>query len=227
MGCESPTRRRSRSRRWGRRRSSWPRTLPKTLPDTLDTLVSLLDELPPELARQAFTHSSWVDQRWDSYERLAFLGDVVLSLSISTNLYPRFPHHGAGRLTKLRAQAVSRQACAQVARDLGVDRRLLAAAPPEHEKSAASLVVSDRVLASVCEAVIGALYLEFGFDRVAPGVVEAFREQIADALERPVDFKSVLQERLAQRAEVVHYRIEAEIGPPHDRLFVAVAQVAG
>src|SRR5256885_16861740 len=103
--------------------------LPKTRPDTLDTLASLLEELPADLARQAFTHSSWVEQRWDSYERLAFLGDVVLSLSISTNLYPRFPHHGAGRLTKLRAQAVSRQACAQGARDLGGPARLRAAGP--------------------------------------------------------------------------------------------------
>jgi ribonuclease III len=122
---------------------------------------------------------------------------------------------------------VSRQACAAVARDLGVDRRLLAAAPPEHERSAASLVVSDRVLASVCEAVIGAVYVAFGFDRVAPAVVAAFEHQLAEAIERPVDFKSVLQERLAQRAEVVSYRIDAEIGPPHDRMFVAVAQVAG
>src|SRR5919201_4758844 len=117
-------RRRSRSRRWGRLRTSCRPTPPKTLPDPLDTLVSLLDELPPELARQAFTHSSWVEQRWDSYERLAFVGDVVLSLSISTDLYPRFPRHGAGRLTKLRAQAVSRQACEQGARDLGVPERL-------------------------------------------------------------------------------------------------------
>src|SRR3954447_18215552 len=89
-----------------RPRTSSPPTPRRTRPNTLDTLSSLLDELPAELARQAFTHSSWVDQRWDSYERLAFLGDVVLSLSISSDLFPRFPHHGAGRLTKLRAQAV-------------------------------------------------------------------------------------------------------------------------
>jgi ribonuclease III len=205
----------------------WQRTLPKTLPDTLDTLVSLLDELPPDLARQAFTHSSWVEQRWDSYERLAFLGDVVLSLSISTHLYPRFPHHGAGRLTKLRAQAVSRQACAQVARDLGVPERLRASAPEGTGKSAEMLIESDRILASICEAVIGAAYLAFGFDRVAPAVVDAFAEQVEEALEHPVDFKSVLQERLARRAEVVVYRIDSEQGPPHDRSFVAVAEVGG
>ena len=148
---------------------------PRKLPDALDTLASLLDELPTDLARQAFTHSSWVDQRWESYERLAFIGDVVLSLAVSTDLFPRFPHHGAGRLTKLRAQAVSRQACAQVARDLGVPERLRAAAPEGTGKSAEMLIESDRILASICEAVIGASYLAFGFDRVAPAVVDGLR----------------------------------------------------
>jgi ribonuclease III len=168
-----------------------------------------------------------VDQRWQSYERLAFLGDVVLSLAISNHLYPRFLRYGAGRLTKLRAQAVSRQACAQVARELGVPDRLRAQAPDGTGKSAEMLIESDRILASICEAVIGAAYLAFGFERVGPAVVDAFADQVDEALERPVDFKSVLQERLARRAEVVTYRIESEQGPPHDRSFVAVAEVAG
>jgi len=168
-----------------------------------------------------------VDQRWESYERLAFLGDVVLSLAISDHLYPRFPRYGAGRLTKLRAQAVSRQACAQVARDLEVPDRLREHAPEGTGKSAEMLIESDRILASICEAIIGAAYQEFGFERVAPAVVEAFAEQVDEALEHPVDFKSVLQERLARRAEVVIYRIESEEGPPHDRNFVAVAEVSG
>src|ERR671923_66374 len=71
-----------------------------------ETLAELLAELPDDLRRQAFTHASWVEHRAESYERLAFLGDVVLSLAVSTHLYPRFEHHGAGRLTKVRAQAV-------------------------------------------------------------------------------------------------------------------------
>jgi ribonuclease-3 len=150
-----------------------------------------------------------------------------LSLAVSTDIYPRFPKYGAGRLTKLRAQAVSRQACAAVANDLGVPDRLRAAAPREAGGNAEILIESDRILASVCEAVIGAGYLAFGFERVAPAVVEAFREQVEDALENPVDYKSLLQERLAQRSELVVYRIEDEQGPPHDRSFVAVAEVSG
>jgi ribonuclease III len=176
---------------------------------------------------QAFTHSSWVDDRGESYERLAFLGDSVLSLSVSTHIYPRFPEFGAGRLTKLRAQAVSREACAEVARRLGVVERLRAQAPEGVGKNADVLIGSDRILASVCEAIIGAAYLAFGFERVAPAIVEAFADQIEDALENPVDFKSLLQERLARRSEFVAYRIDSEEGPPHERRFVAVAEVRG
>jgi ribonuclease-3 len=130
-------------------------------------------------------------------------------------------------LTKLRAQAVSREACAEVGRRLGVIERLRGAAPEGVGKNADVLVASDRILASVCEAVIGAAYLAFGFDRVAPAIVEAFADQVDDALARPVDFKSLLQERLARRAETVVYRVESEEGPPHDKSFVAVAEVAG
>ena len=152
---------------------------------------------------------------------------MVLSLAVSTDLFPRFPSHGAGRLTKLRAQAVSRQACASVAHKLGLPDRLRAATPDGTGQSAEALVESDRVLASVCEAVIGAAYLAFGFERVGPAVVQAFAPQVDEALAHPVDFKSVLQERLARDGKVVAYRIEAEQGPPHDRSFVAVAEVDG
>src|SRR6187551_3885244 len=94
-----------------------------------ESLEELLGELPEVLRRQAFTHSSWVEHRAEAYERLAFLGDVVLSLAVSDHLLPRFERYGAGRLTKVRAQAVSGPACAQVAEELEVPRRLKEAAP--------------------------------------------------------------------------------------------------
>jgi ribonuclease-3 len=193
-----------------------------------ESLEELLAELPEGVRRQAFTHSSWVEHRAEAYERLAFLGDVVLSLAVSDHLYPRFERYGAGRLTKVRAQAVSGASCARVALALGVPEELERKAPEGSTgRSAEMLVASERVLASICEAIIGAAYLAFGFDRVAPAVVAAFADEIDDALEHPVDYKSVLQERLARRAEVVSYRIESEQGPAHDRSFVAVAEVAG
>jgi ribonuclease III len=145
---------------------------------------------------------------------------------VSADLYPRFDRSGAGQLTKLRAQVVSQQSCVEVARELGLPERLGEVAPPGAQRADA-LAESERVLASVCEAVIGACYLEFGFERVAPAVVEAFADRVEDAIERPVDFKSDLQERLARRSEVVVYRIDSEAGPPHDPAFVAVAEVGG
>jgi ribonuclease-3 len=192
-----------------------------------ESLEELLGELPEGLRKQAFTHSSWVEHRAEAYERLAFLGDVVLSLAVSDHLYPRFERYGAGRLTKVRAQAVSGPSCARVARALGVPEELRQQAPEGTGRTADMLVDSERVLASVCEAIIGAAYLSFGLARTAPAVVESFRSEIEQALENPVDYKSVLQERLARRAEVVAYRMVAEEGPAHDRSFIAVAEVEG
>jgi ribonuclease-3 len=190
-------------------------------------LQELLADLPPELREQVFTHASWVEHRSQSYERLAFLGDVVLSLAVSNHLYPRFERYGAGRLTKVRAQAVSGASCARVARALGVPAELRAAAPEGTGRSADMLVGSERVLASVCEAIIGASYLCFGLKRTAPAVVASFAAEVDEALEHPVDYKSVLQERLARRAEAVAYRTLAEDGPPHDRSFLVAAEVGG
>jgi len=108
-----------------------------------------------------------------------------------------------------------------------VPERLRESAPAETGQSPDALIASDRILASICEALIGAAYLAFGWDRVAPAVVESFQDEIEQALENPVDFKSELQERLARRSEIVDYEIASEDGPPHDRRFVALAVVDG
>lgn len=192
-------------------------------------LDDLLAELPEDLHRQVFTHASWTERASDAYNRLAFLGDSVLGLAVTTYLYPRLSaeRYGAGRLTKIRAQAVSGASCAQVAERIGVPRRLRATAPDSVGASAAALVETERVLASVVEAVIGACYLTFGYDRTAEAVVEVFTPEIQEALEHPVDFKSALQERLARDGELVVYEVVAEHGPPHDRSFDVEAAVDG
>ncbi len=192
-------------------------------------LEQLLEELPDDLARQVFTHASWSERRGDSYARLAFLGDSVLGLAVTTHLYPRLEadRFGAGRLTKIRAQAVSGPSCRAVAERLRLPERLRAAAPAGVQGSAAALVGTERVLASVIEAVIGACYLHAGYERTAQAVVEAFAPEIEEALEHPVDFKSALQELLARRGEEVDYRIASEEGPPHERTYTVVACVGG
>ena len=174
-----------------------------------------------------FTHASWTERRSDSYSRLAFLGDSVLGLAVTSHLYPRLEaeRFGAGRLTKIRAQSVSGVSCRAVAERLGVPDRLRATAPTGVGQSAESLVETERVLASVTEAVIGACYLHTGYERTAAAVVEAFQPEITNALDNPVDFKSTLQERLARRGQTVNYEVTAELGPPHDRTFEVVALV--
>ena len=193
----------------------------------MSTLQELLEELPEELHRQVFTHASWTERRSDSYSRLAFLGDSVLGLAVTTYLYPRLEaeRYGAGRLTKIRAQAVSGPSCREVAERLDVPQRLRAQAPEGVGQTAATLIETERVLASVIEAVIGACYLHTGYERTSAAVVEAFMPEIERALEHPVDFKSTLQERLARRGETVAYEVVAELGPPHDRTFEVVAMV--
>lgn len=186
--------------------------------------------MPPDLSRQVFTHASWSESPGESYARLAFLGDSVLSLAVTTHLYPRLQPEtfGAGHLTKIRAQAVSGPSCAAVAERLDVPRRLIAAAPDAIAPVAAEqLVKTERVLASVIEAVIGACYLNAGFQPTADAVVEAFEPEIERALEHPVDFKSELQERLAQRGDEVVYEVTDEQGPPHERTFEVAAEVNG
>src|SRR5476649_787359 len=192
-------------------------------------LNELLEELPEELEKQVFTHASWSERRGDSYSRLAFLGDSVLSLAVTTHLYPRLEaeRFGAGRLTKIRAQAVSGVSCRAVAERLGLPERLRAAAPAPVRESAAALVETERVLASVIEAVIGACYLHAGYERTAEAVVEAFAPEIDEALEHPVDFKSALQELLARRGAEVSYAVISEDGPPHERTYVVAARVDG
>jgi len=192
-------------------------------------LADPLEELPRELARQVFTHASWSERRSDSYTRLAFLGDSVLALAVTAHLYPRLEaeRFGAGRLTKIRAQAVSGVSCRAVAERLALPERLRAAAPAGAEDSVAALAGTERVLASVIEAVIGACYLHAGYERTADAVVQAFAPEIEQALENPVDFKSSLQELLAQRGAEVSYAVTGEEGPPHDRTYTVAVTADG
>ncbi len=200
-----------------------------TATESAAALRALLERLEPERAAPVFRHSSWTTKRSESYERLAFLGDSVLALAVTTHLFPRLDadSYGPGRLTKVRAQAVSGRSCRAVAERLGVPERLRASAPESAVGTVGALIGTERVLASVIEAVIGAIYLQFGYEQTAAAVVEAFTPEIADALEHPVDFKSALQEQLARRGEVVEYSVAREQGPPHDPTFTVSATVGG
>ena len=199
-------------------------------PEVLASLAQLWAAVPAALADEAVTHASWTEHRSRSYERLAFLGDSVLGLAVTTHLYPRLEADafGPGRLTKIRAQAVSGRSCRVVADRLGLPDRLRAQAPADHHGPATEqLVRTERVLASVVEAVIGACYLHHGFEATAAAVVETFQPEIEEALRSPADYKSALQEQLARRRAIVSYEVTHEEGPPHDRTFSVAAMVEG
>jgi ribonuclease III len=189
-------------------------------------LSELIAELPEGLRATALTHSSWTEERIDSYERLAYLGDSVLALAVAVELYERFPEIDAGGLTKIHNQAVSGVSCAEVGRELGVAEMIEAAQPEIDDAIPADILLSgSRPLPEVTEALIGACFIAFGFDRVAAAVREAFAPRVDHALETRVDFKSALQELLAQRREEVTYEVTGESGPAHARTFEVAAVV--
>ncbi len=191
------------------------------------TLAELIAELPEELRRQALTHSSWSEVRAESYERFAYLGDSVLALAVARELVERFPEVDAGGLTKIHNQAVSGVSCAEVGRELGVPEMLRANEPEDMPVGipAEVLLSGERPLPEATEALIGACFLAFGFDRVAAAVALAFEPRIEHAAETRIDFKSALQELLARRHLRVSYEVTAEAGPPHRRRFEVAALV--
>ena len=201
----------------------------KRLPPGTAALRALIDELPPAVRGPALTHSSWVDHRADSYGRLAFLGDSVLGLAIAEHLFVRHPRSDIGHLTKVHGQAVSGRACAKVALELGLPEMMAEVQPDALDGGIdiPSLLASERAMASVCESVIGACYLHFGFEETVAAVVAAFAEEVELASETVLDFKSALQERLARNGGRVRYEVTGEEGPPHERSFEVAASVDG
>ncbi len=190
-------------------------------------LTGLIRELPPELRRQALTHSSWGPEPSDSYERLAFLGDSVLGLAVAAEISDRYPTLGAGELTKILNQSVSGVSCSAVGTDLGVPE-MMREAEPEQELAAIPaeiLLAGGRPLPEVTEALIGACFVAFGFERTQTAAAGAFESRIELATKTRIDFKSALQELLARRGSVVTYEVVGEEGPPHDRIFEVAAMV--
>ncbi len=191
-------------------------------------LLALAEQLDQATMRQVFTHTSWAPDRVASYERLEFLGDSVLSLCITTELYRRFPDYAEGHLARLRAYIVSRATCSRVAAKLGLGKMLRDRAGQNKEAGdVAQLQTNQNVLADLTEALIGAVYLTFGYEAVRPAVVEVFEEHIQYARSSYIDHKTELQEFLARSGKGVTYKVLGFSGPPHDREFEIEAVVDG
>jgi ribonuclease-3 len=175
------------------------------------------------LLRQALAHRSFLNEQGgsplDSYERMEFLGDAVLELVISTELYSRLDHLSEGELTKSRAALVCRESLSQVARSMGLGDFLLLGRGEE----ATGGRHRETTLAAALEALVAAVYLDQGYEgscQFILGLMGAHLDQFSQQGRAPENPKSQLQERfqgLGCPAPV--YRLVAAEGPDHAPVF--------
>lgn len=176
------------------------------------------------LMEQAFVHSS--ADAGESYERLEFLGDAVLELTVSEHLFFEKPDYSEGEMTKCRAALVNESALVKLARDLNVSDYLTLGRGERNSGGADK----PSILADAVEALIGAVYVDGGFD-AARGVVQRLMEGSFDNVLSGGgvrDYKTRLQEYYhKQGISDIRYTVYKEEGPPHDKVFYVKLLVAG
>ena len=176
-----------------------------------------------DLLHKAFTHSSAVDNRLFSNERMEFLGDSILGMVICQDLFERFPDYLEGDLTQIKSVLVSRRACAKVIRQLGLHKLLKVG-----KGMAASRALAGSLAAGVMEAIIAAIYIDGGFEAAGSFILRTFDSLIEQANEEQVrgNFKSLLQQYAQQRLNLTPvYELLDEKGPDHDKCFEVEAVV--
>ena len=179
----------------------------------------------PELLTRAVTHASTAATRLDSNERLEFLGDAVLGIVVCDMIFRRFPQLLEGEMTKIKSLAVSRQTCATIALGLGLERFLILG---KGMQTSAPLPAS--LSAAALESVIGAVYLDGGFEAAARFIRPLFGDVIdrAAVSGHQQNFKSVLQQYAQHElGQTPQYRILAEQGPDHAKVFEVCVEIEG
>ncbi len=170
-----------------------------------------------DLIAKAFTHSSAVDNRLESNERLEFLGDAVLSLVICQSLFEEFPEYPEGELTKMKSTLVSRGTCARVARRLGLPAYLSVG-----KGMVSSKALPGSLAAGLLEAVIAAIYIDCGFEAASDFILRSFTSLIqqVNAEEARGNYKSLLQQHAQEQFNVAPmYVLLDEKGPDHNKCF--------
>ncbi len=175
------------------------------------------------LLRQAFTHRSYLNEHRGEVsghnERLEFLGDAVLELISTHYLFEKFPEQDEGDLTAYRAALVNAVTCAEVANDLHMNDFLLLSRGEAKDQGRARQVL----LANAFEALVGAIYLDQGYDAARGFIEKHLFPKIDNIVKKKLwrDAKSAFQEK-AQDAEgaTPHYEVIRESGPDHDKQFV-------
>ncbi len=176
-----------------------------------------------DLLIEALTHRSYLNEypRWHlpHNERLEYLGDAVLELIVSEELFEKFPKQPEGQLTVLRAALVNFQILARVAEHVGLQDFIMMSRGERKDTGRAREVI----LANAIEAVIGAVYLDQGIDKVRAFVKKYVMANLDDVLETKSyrDAKSELQEVIQEKLKVTpNYAVLGESGPAHKRIFM-------
>jgi len=176
-----------------------------------------------ELLRQAFTHRSYLNEHRGETsghnERLEFLGDAVLELVSTHFLYTKFPEKNEGDLTAYRAALVNAVTCAEVATELGMNDFLLLSRGEAKDTGRARGVL----LANAFEALIGAIYIDQGYDAAQAFIAAHLLPKIDIIIKKRLwqDAKSTLQEKSQEAHGVTPvYQVLEESGPDHDKQFV-------
>ena len=192
-------------------------------------LAGLLDVHFDEMGtlELALTHRSWAFEQGGgpSNERLEFLGDAVLELVVTDEIYRSHPGEQEGRLAKLRAAVVRSESLAQVARGLSLGRYIRF----DRGEAASGGADKDSILADALEAVIGAVYVDQGFATAYDLVQRLFAERLIEvtASRAALDFKTSLQELAAARFEVLPRYEVTGVGPDHAQIFTATVAIDG
>lgn len=178
------------------------------------------------LLEAALTHRSLTSEEpeVENYERLEFLGDAVLQLAVTERLYTGYPEMREGQMAKLRAAVVSEDVLATIGRRLELGRHVRLGRGEEATQGRDK----PSILADVVEALLGALYLDAGYEVAARVTLEQLGDEIDRRAHAPGvgDFKTRLQELLAKRGLRPEYEVDDE-GPDHDKVFHAVVRVDG
>jgi ribonuclease-3 len=173
------------------------------------------------LYERAATHSS---REVDNYERLEFLGDRVLGLVMARWLFERFPSEPEGKLSWRLNALVAGSVCAEIAREIGLSPHVRLGKQARDDGAADS----DNVLGDVVEALIGALYLDHGFDAAERFVRARWEDRVGHQLRAPQHPKSALQEwAAAHRRKPPVYAVTAREGPQHNPRFTVTVSIKG
>ncbi|WP_197085701.1 ribonuclease III [Corynebacterium comes] len=180
-----------------------------------------------DFLRLALTHRSFANENGTlpNNERLEFLGDAVLGLSVATKLYSQYSSRPESDISKMRASIVSRYGLADIAREINLGPHILL--------GKGELVTEgrdkDSILADTTEAILGAIYLQHGFETARDVVLRLFEEKIdaASASNIHRDWKTTLQERAAELKYPMPVYEATSTGPDHDLIFSAAVTVNG